>query len=69
MLFPSVLFWRLQHLQSMRHADLIIDLPMPLEICGVLVQLFAILAAHAVDHQMVVEVIRVQMGRHDDLKV
>ena len=32
-------------------------------------QLFAVLAAHAVDHQMVVEVICVQMGRHDYLKI
>ena len=69
LLFPSVLFWRLQHLQPVRHADLIIDLPMPLEICGVLVQLFAVLAAHAVDHQMIMKMVCVQVCCHDYLKI
>lgn len=45
LLFPCVLLRRLQHLQPMRYADFIIDLPVPLEVCGVLVQLFAINAA------------------------
>lgn len=64
-----MLFRRSQYLQPMRHANFIIDLSVVLEVCGVLMQLFAVLAAHAVDHQMIVEMIRVQMGRHDYLKV
>lgn len=54
---------------AVRHADLIIDLPMPLEICGVLVQLFAVLAAHAVDHQMVMKMVCIQVCCHDYLKI
>ena len=42
---------------------------MPLEICGVLVQLFAVLAAHAVDHQMVMKMVCVQVCCHDYLKI
>ena len=46
----------------MSHTDLIIDLPLLLEISGVLVELMAILPANAVDDEVVVEVIGVHVG-------
>lgn len=53
---------RLQYLQTMGAADLIADLPLPLEVSGVLVELAAILPAHAVDDEVVVEVVGVHMS-------
>lgn len=53
-------------MQSVGHADLVIDLPLPLEVGGVLVELAVILPAHAVDDQVVVEVVGVYMLGHYD---
>ena len=64
LLFLRMLLRCLQHAQTVGETDLVVDLPVLLEVCGILMQLSAALAAHAVDYQMVVEVIRVQMGRH-----
>ena len=38
----------------MGHADLVADLPLPLEVRGVLVELVTVLPAHAVDDQVAV---------------
>ena len=49
----GVLLWRLQHLKPVSHTDLITDLPLPLKICGILMELVSILPAHTVDDQVV----------------
>ena len=69
LLFPRVPPGRLQHLQSVGHADLVVDLPLPLEIYGVLVELAAILPAYAVDDQVVVEVAGVCVGGDHHLEL
>lgn len=49
-------------MQTVGHTDLVIDLPLPLEVSGVLVEFAACLAANTVDDQVVVEVVGVHMG-------
>lgn len=67
LLFLGVLLRWLQHTQTVGHTDLVIDLPLPLEVCGVLVELVSILPAHAVDDQVIVEVLGIHMGGNHHL--
>ena len=53
----------------MGETDLVVDLPVPLKVCGVLVQFLTILAAHAVDYQMVVQMPGINMSGNDHLEV
>ena len=69
LLFVRVLFRGLQHIQAMSQTELIVDLPVPLQVSGVLMQLFTILTADAVDDQVVVQMVRVHMGGDQHLKV
>ena len=53
----------------MGHTDLIIHLPVPLKVGGILVEFSAVRTTHTVDHQMVVQVVGVHVGGHQDLIV
>ena len=53
----SVLLWLLQNAQAMGGADLIIGLAVLQQIVGALVELFPVLNADAVDHQVVMNVV------------
>ena len=69
LLFLGVLLGRLQHCQAVGGADLVADLPLALEVSGVLVELAACGAAHAVDDEVAVEMVGVHMGGDHHLEV
>lgn len=53
----------------MGETELIVDLSVPLQVCGILMQLSAVFAADAVDKQVVVQMSRVHMGGNQHLEV
>ena len=50
-------------------ADLVTGQPVSLQVGGTLVELLAVLEAHAVHHHVVVEMFCVHMGSHQHLEV
>ena len=65
----SLLVRLLQHIQTMGETDLIVHLSVHQQIAVTLVELVAILEADAVDHQMVVQMARVNVGGNYHLEV
>ena len=53
----------------MRRTYFIVGHPMGLQVGGTLVELLTILKAHTVHHQVIVEMLCVHMGGHQDLEV
>ena len=53
----------------MSGADLVTGLPVGLEVCGTLVEFFAVLEADAVHHQVAVQMVGVDVGGHQHLEV
>ena len=68
-LFLSLLVRRLQHIQTVGETYFIIHLSVCQQITVALVELVTILEAHAVDHQMVVQMARVNVGGNYHLEV
>ena len=64
-MFPGLL----QNVQPEGEADLIVGSAVLDQVLGVLVELTPVRAAHAVDHQVVVEAVGVHMSGHQHLVV
>ena len=69
LLFAGTLLRRLQHTETVSDADLIIDFPVLLKVIGVLMELPAINMTDAVDYQVVVQMIGVDVGGDQYLEV